>query len=388
MTDRIKILLLVLMGSISMMGQTSDSIKVSLITCYPGSDVYELYGHTELRVQDGMDDNLFNYGMFNFNAPNFIYRFVKGETDYMLVAVDPIYLYRGYESRKMVEQVLNLTQAEAKKVRDFLYENALPQNATYRYNYVYNNCSTKPRDIIEKSVGSLYYPTMPDTLTFRQEMAKYNKNYPWQQFGIDLALGSGLDKTLTYREQMFVPMVLMNAFAGATIERDGKRVPLVKETVVINPGSDEGDIMPPTPWWRAPLAVSILVFLIISALTYRDIRRKKVTRWIDSMFYAIYGIGGCVIFFLLLFSTHEATSPNVNGWWLNPFCFIPAVLIWIKNAKKVLFCYHNVNFAIAIVLLMPFSGIANVAFYPLIASSALRSFNYIYIYLNAKKKAN
>ena len=195
-----------------------DDVVISLITCYPGADVYELYGHTMLRVQYGDIDMVYNYGIFDFDAPNFIYRFVKGETDYKVAGYDGAYMLVGYRSRKVVEQQLNLTRRQAMQVLLALVENARPENATYRYNYVYDNCATRPRDIIEGVLGDkLHYGEMHDTLTFRQEMRRYNANYAWQQFGIDLVLGSGIDYTLNYREQMFVPMVLMQAFAEAAV---------------------------------------------------------------------------------------------------------------------------------------------------------------------------
>ena len=234
----------------------ADNVVVSLITCYPGQNIYELYGHTELRVRGKGYDWVFNYGTFDFRAPNFIYRFVKGETDYMLAGYPSEYMYVGYENRKIVEQVLNLTPEQARAVSNALFNGAQPDNRTYRYNYVLDNCSTRPRDIVEAVVGeSLQYPPMPSGLTFRSMMHRYNTNYAWQQFGIDLALGSGLDYELDARQQMFAPISLMQAFGGATIERGGERVPLVTDTNTLNPGSDEGDSRPPSPWlccsqWR------------------------------------------------------------------------------------------------------------------------------------------
>lgn len=375
---------------LTVMGQNSDSITVSLITCYPGSDVYELYGHTEIRVQKGWEDNLYNYGMFNFNAPHFVYRFAKGETDYMVADFDFSYLLRGYEHRKIVQQVLDLTPGQAQRVSEYLHHNVSLVGWTYRYNYLYDNCATRPRDIIERAVGtSLRYGVMKDTLTFRQAMAQYNRNYPWQQFGIDIALGSGIDKTMSYRDAMFAPVKLMEAFAGATIERDGKRIPLVKRTEVLNPGSDAGDILPPTPWWTTPLALALLLLASTIAVTVRDLRRGQVNRWFDSVLFAAFTVAGCIVVFLVTVSTHEATSPNMNGFWLHPFYIIPAVLIWIKSAKTPLYYYHFINFAVLMALLvawywLPQAG--NAAFFPLIACAALRSANYITIYRRCEIK--
>ena len=367
----------------------SDSISVSLITYYPGSIIYELYGHASIKI--GFHNGsgvLYNYGIFDFNSPNFVYRFIKGETDYMVKGYSAEYILRGYARRKVVEQVLNLTQEQAYRAAEYLYNNALPWNATYRYNYVLDNCSTRPRDVIEyASEGTIEYPPMQDTTTFRKMMHRCNANYAWSQFGIDMALGTGLDRTITYREQMFIPMVLMNACAGATIKHNDERVPLVKETFILNEGCEQGNILPPNPWWTTPMFVFSLLLTIAIAITIFDLRRAKVSRWFDSIIYGIFALDGLLMFFLIFISTHEATSPNWNGVWINPFYLLPAILVWIKSAKKVLYFYHFTNFAVLFALIASWHWIpqeANIAFLPLILSSAVRSVNYIIIFRKQK----
>lgn len=366
-----------------------DSITVSLVTYYPGSMEYELYGHAGIKVSFANGHGIFyNYGIFDFNSPNFVYRFIKGETDYMVKGYSTEYMLRGYDRRKVVEQVLNLSQEQAQRAYRYLVNNALPWNATYRYNYVLDNCSTRPRDIIEMATGgTLEYPEMKDTTTFRQMMHKYNANYSWSQFGIDIALGTGLDRIVTYREQMFVPMVLMDACAGATFERDGKRVPLVAETIILNNGSEQGDVLSPTKWWATPMSVFLLLLVVVIALTCKDLHRGKVTRWFDSVLYGLMSLYGVLLFFLIFISTHEATSPNWNGVWINPFYIIPAVLIWIKSAKKLLYYYHFANFAVLIALLIAWYWIPqeiNMASIPFMLCPIVRSANYIIIYRKQK----
>lgn len=367
----------------------ADNVMVSLITCYPGQNIYELYGHTELRVRGKGYDWVFNYGTFDFRAPNFIYRFVKGETDYMLAGYPSEYMYVGYENRKIVEQVLNLTPEQARAVSNALFNGAQPENRTYRYNYVLDNCSTRPRDIVEAVVGeSLQYPPMPSGLTFRSMMHRYNTNYAWQQFGIDLALGSGLDYELDARQQMFAPISLMQAFGGATIERGGERVPLVTDTNTLNPGSDEGDILPPTPWYLHPMTLAVALLLAMAALSVRDVRRRNTTRWADSLLFGIAFLGGSVVAFLVFISTHEATSPNYNLLWLHPLHIVPAVLVWIKSAKKVVVCYHFVNFAVIFITMALWAVLpqcANAAFFPLMGALAMRSLSYLMVTRNTAK---
>lgn len=369
----------------------SDSISVSLVTYYPGSLEYELYGHAGIKIGFANGAGVFyNYGIFDFNSPNFTYRFVKGDAEYMVRGYSSEYMLRGYSRRKVVEQVLNFNQAQAYRAAAYLYENALPWNAKYIYNYVKDNCSTRPRDIIELATGgTIEYPAMKDTTTYRQMMHKYNANYAWSQFGIDMALGQGLDYTLNYREQMFVPMVLMEACAGATFLRDSIRVPLVKETIILNDGNEQGDILPPTPWWLTPLFVGVLVFALSLLLSWRDVKKKKVSRWFDMILYLSMSLYGMLLFFLIFVSMHEATSPNWNGVWINPFYLVPTVLMWIKSAKRVLYCYHFANFALLIAfiagsLFLPQEF--NIAFLPMIAILMLRSANYLII--NKKSTTN
>lgn len=360
----------------------ADSVRVSLITFYPGSELFEVYGHSELRVSTADTDLFFNYGVFDFHSPNFVYRFAAGQTDYKCVAVPGYYALGGYIGRKMVEQELNLTQEQANAVRDMLLLNAMPENAIYRYKYFSDNCATRPRDIIEKAVGgSLRYPAMTDTVTFRQILTRYDKNYAWERFGIDMALGGAADTVVAYRQQMFIPMVLMKAVAGATIERDGKRVPLVKAERVLMPGDDEGTILPPTPWWQTPLAASCALLAVVLAVTWADQRRRKVTRWLDTVLGLAYAAGGCLMFFLVFVSTHEGITPNANALWLHPLHVVPVALLWLPKAGKALKAAGWLNVAALVAALVAVGLVqhANAAVYPLILVQLARNLNYLLV---------
>lgn len=223
----------------------ADSLSVSFITCYPGPEIYELYGHEAVRIKGEGRDSVWNYGIFDFRKPNFVYRFVKGETDYMVAGYPfgwflPEYISRG---SRIVEQKLNLSQPEARKLLSMLQTESLPQNREYRYNYVKNNCATRIHQLLDSAASSrVIYPDSVAFGTFRNEMRAYNKNYPWYQFGIDIALGSGIDKPLKARDEMFVPVEMMRMVDGARLE-DGR--PLVRESIVINEGVDA--TLPPLP---------------------------------------------------------------------------------------------------------------------------------------------
>lgn len=386
-----KTILTLLVTVIAIFSAKAADYRVSLVTCYPGQIVYELYGHTAIRIKHGDKDRVYNFGMFSFSKPNFVYRFVKGETDYALAGYPFEYFMPEYVERnsKVVEQVLNLSQRQAESLYLQLEWLRLPQNREYRYNYVLDNCATRPRDMIEKVTGGLIYPQPADTtLTFRDMMRSYSGNYPWYQFGIDLALGSGIDYRLDAREQMFAPIYLMNAFQGsAFIDESGHRMPLVKEKIVLFDGS-ESPVLPPTPWYLSPLFVAFAVFAAAVALTVKDVVRKKVSRWFDFIWFLIAGLAGCLVFFLVFVSEHEATSPNYLAFWLNPFCLVVPSLVFIKTLRKWLYFYHFINFALVLILLAVWWALpqcANAAFFPLMACSIIRSANYVYIEKCARK---
>lgn len=370
----------------------AQGVRVSLVTCYPGPVVYELYGHTAIRIVYGGMDRIYNFGMFSFSKPNFIYRFVKGETDYALGAYPTELFLPGYAARgsKVVEQVLDIPPEQAAELFRKLEYLALPENREYRYNYVFDNCATRPRDLIEEAVGGIDYPAPADsTLTFRDIMRSYSENYPWYQFGIDLALGSGVDYALNVRQQLFAPVFLMEAFGKATVRTaDGGSVPLVKGTCVLVDGS-ESPVLPPTPWYLSPMAVAIVLLAAAAVATWRDVRRMRQSRWFDTVWFLLTGILGCLVFFLIFVSEHEATSPNFLGFWLHPLNLLAALAVWIKSWGKWLYWYHFINFAVVLMLLASWWALpqsANMAFFPLMLCSLLRSGGYVVIFRKCGKR--
>ena len=361
-----------------------DSVKVSLVTFYPGSEPHNIWGHSEIRVQQGPVDLYFNYGVFDFQAHAFMWRFMLGETDYICQPVPRFYATMGMEERRMVEQELNLPQDRAIAVRDFLWNNAQPENRTYRYKFLSDNCSTRPRDIIEMAAGEgLQYPAMTDTaVTYRDILAHYCRNYAWERFGIDLVLGWNIDTILDQRATMFIPMLLMDAVADATITTDSVTMPLVKATTVPIDKSTEGNVRPPTPWYLSPMTVALLVLALTLLVTGRDMKRRNVSKWFDTLLFTTGGLAGCLLFFLICFSTHEATSPNINIAWINPLLLLLAVLPWFKKTRNAARWLHALN-ALVVALLMlawPWQPqVGNIAFFPLMTALVMRSLTNVWL---------
>lgn len=365
---------------------------IYFVNIYAGPEIFELDGHSAIVVDVRGDISWsYNYGVFDFDTPNFVYRFVKGETDYKAVAWPTrnfLYPYQQ-QGRRVVAHRLSLNAGEKARLIDILKENVLPQNAVYRYNYVKDNCATRPLAAVERAFAPdsiVFAPTRFEAdsygyPTFRSIMADHHRAYPWYQFGIDLALGSGIDYPLTRREVSFTPVELDAMLPGARV---GERK-LVDSTEVWVDTPADFAMKAPTPWWQSPMAVCWTFFALSLCISVRDIRRKKLSKWFDAFYFGLLGINGLVLTFLIFVSVHEATSPNYLYLWSNPLCLLVPALIWVKKAKNVLYCYQIVNFAVLIALMSLWAVVpqsANAAFFPLIGADMLRSA--VYIYLNPR----
>jgi len=312
-----------------------DSVEISLLTCEPHDEVYSLYGHTAIRYHDLREEGVdvaFNYGVFNFRAPYFTLRFVFGITDYELGAYPYRLFLREYRhfGSEVIEQVLNLTNEEKFQLRLALAENLLPENTVYRYNFFYNNCTTKARDIIEQCINGRveYAGFKTDTTTYRNTVHAMTKDNPWSRFGNDLLLGIKADAPTTMRQQEFLPANLMRDFDSAKIIENGFTRPLVKERRVAVPGGvkiiQAGFPLPPLVCGLILLVVGILLFL----LEYRLCRSFLL--W-DILLMVITGVFG-IILFLMLFSQHPTVSLNLQILLLNP---LPWFFLWpvLKGRK-------------------------------------------------------
>ena len=309
--------------------------SVSLITIYPGPDVYEVYGHTMLMLSTPSGDVAFNYGIFNFNEPNFMLRFMLGKATYCVDAMPAKYILYGNSGRKVVRQDLDFTPDQVAQIHQFLLWNMQEENRYYRYNFARDNCSTRVRDIIQKAAGkSLAYKKKSHGVTYRQLFDKYNDHYPWQKLGINMILGKDIDFRLSLDEEMFIPMAMMQALQTATIERDGKTLPLVKAATVLQQGSENGNIAAPTPFWMRPLFVFGALLGIVICLSWQEYRSRKFYRWLDFIMFFGLASAGLIVSFLFFLSNHYATSPNLNILVVNPLLYIIAALSIIPKADK------------------------------------------------------
>lgn len=313
----------------------ADSIRVSLLTCSPHDEIYSLYGHTAIRYEDkaSKTDIVVNYGMFSFKKPFFVARFVLGLTDYEMGIQDFADFCCEYQyfGSQVTQQEINLTPEEKGQLLKALQDN-YANARVYRYNYFYNNCTTKARDIILKSInGKIEYKNAIDkSVSFRDLIHGCNANYSWASFGNDLLLGFKADMQTTREEQQFLPDNLMRDFGQAKIvSADGSARPLVKNTEIIVKGNDYA-IAGKTK--ITPQFVFITLLILMAAIVFAEIKTKKRLLWVDITLLLASGLAGLILF-VMLFSEHPATSTNLQILILCPLNLYWAIYI-IKNRRN------------------------------------------------------
>lgn len=319
--------------------KAADNLRISIITCQPGDELYTLFGHTALRVQETdslgntYSDVMFNYGAFDYNADKFVYRFLKGETDYVLAA-EPSehFLLRYAEDRCWVsEQELNLTDEEKTRLFGILKENILPENRTYRYNWLYYNCTNRAKEVVEAAVDGRieYRKAFGGTTTAREILHRYTSGHPWKKFGIDFILGEEIDRELTHDQQMFIPEIYKDEINHAVIVgSDGNERPLVKaERYAVEPDATR-QAQTSESSKMVFLAVWIVILALVAFIIYKEIKRRRTYKWIDVAICAIVGLVGILITFFFFCSEHPGMSTN----WLViifnpiPLAFIPFII--------------------------------------------------------------
>lgn len=356
----------------------SDSSRISLLTCGPGEELYSAFGHTGIRVTDYKQDFdvVFNYGTFDFAQPGFYTNFIKGKMRYML-AVESYsnfqYQYK-FEGREVKEQEMLLSTSDKQTVFALLYENAKPENCEYYYDFFWDNCATRPRDIFEKALGSrLQYDTASGNFeqhkTMHDMLRVFVSNRPWIDYGFDLILGMPCEVEASPRHQTFLPEYLSRYMGCGKV--DGK--PLSSATSVIMPGTVEvkaGLIH--------PLMINILLLVFVALITWREWKSNKIFAATDVVLFSVTGLLGLLFLGLWLFTVHYSVPRNLNLLWLWPTHLFFAVFL----AKKKLHLwvkYYAVCVAITTVLLLLFwiwlPQPLSIAIIPLLLAILIRTYS-------------
>lgn len=318
--------------------QLSDKAEIRVLTCGPYvEELYSAFGHSAIRVYDPVRgiDLIYNYGVFDFDQPNFYINFAKGFLYYKLAVQE----YRNFKytyiyfNRFIHEQRLNLTQEQKQKVFDFLQWNALPENMHYRYDYFYDNCATRIRDAFSRALGhDLVYDLdyVEGGKTIRELTDLYLDPYPWGDLGIDLGLGLPMDREANSWMYMFLPDYIEQAFGAAEIYHGDTLKPLVIENIITYasvPEDEEPTLL------STPASIFWSFFAIVLTFTvwqWRSGRSSRNSKWLDVVIFSITGLLGWALLLLWLATDHQAAARNMNILWAFPLNF-PVVLWLIKN---------------------------------------------------------
>lgn len=268
-------------------------------------------------------DLVFNYGVFDLSKPNFAWHFVLGETDYMVQAIPWKYFVKDYEERgsSITEQELNLSQAEAERLTKRLMENCLPENCKYRYNFLYKNCTTMVRDMVEQTVfGEIIYPDTLPHQTAREILHHYTKEHPWAEVGNDLLLGAEVDTIMSAHASLFIPEIMMQAFDGAIVcNTKGDQRPLVRSRKIIIEAKPQ---VVEKEFPLRPLQAMLVFGAVCLLIMLFEIWSRRILWLWDVLLLLLQGLAGTLLVFMFFFSEHPAVDSNWQIWILNPIAFI------------------------------------------------------------------
>lgn len=363
--------------------RTNDSITVTVLTCSPGSQVYELYGHTAIRVVDHTlgTDVVFNYGVFNFNQKNFEWHFMLGETDYMVQPLPYGLFAEEYVNRgsSIVSQEINLTRAEANALYNKLIVNVRPENMYYRYNYLTQDCTTKVRDMIEQAVhGTVVYKEQ-DKQTYRQCLHECTTLAPWTEAGEDLLLGASTDTLLDDRAAQFLPDKFRSYISQAVIYDSVNNVrPLMRgqEEVLL----ELREMPAPEEFPLSPLQCGMIFVAVMVVVLMLEYWTRHQFWLVDMLLMPGVGVAGSVVTFMFFFSEHPSVDTNWQVWVLNPLPLLcmPWVVKSAIQHKECFYHYVNATLLVLFVVAMPWiPQTFSVLTLPLVLGMLTRPVSYI-----------
>ena len=300
-----------------------ESTEISVLTCDPGNEIYSLFGHSALRIKNPINgqDLVVNWGLFEFSESQFQfgYDFAKGRLKYYMgiqLMSNFITEYRR-SKRGIREQVLNLSNQEKYQIIQLLEENYKPENRKYKYEFFYDNCSSRLRDVIKKVFGeniNFYQSPKSNKFTFRETIHLYLESFPWLKLGIDLVLGKKIDKLVSNENLMFLPLNVEEIFDKSLVENNGSIKNLVKSKNTLIESFENKNKLNNIgfySWILLAITLSLIVFKLDKALRV----------W-SSLNLFIIGLLGIVLVFMWIGTDHNATKMNFNLLWASPFHFI------------------------------------------------------------------
>ena len=321
----------------SAQAQLSVYSEISIVTAGPGEELYEKFGHSAIRIKDPLLklDLIYNYGVFDFNAPNFYTNFAEGTMYYILARYDFKYFLESYkrDKRWLKQQVLNLNQVEKQQFFNYLENNVLPENATYLYDPFFDNCATKLRDVTNVILNGtvvLNSEKIPNNKTLRALMNQEIYWNTWGNFGINLIAGTILDIKRNQLAYTYLPDYIFKTFKNGKIKKQGQLKDLVKREDSLLKFESASS----SPSLFSPFIVFTFLLLIVLFITFRDVKNNKRTAYLDFIIFFITGLMGLILAYLWLFSSHKTAPNNFNVLWAFLPNIVVAFLILKGIAKK------------------------------------------------------
>lgn len=329
--------------------QLSNEAEISILTCSPGKELYSLFGHTAIRVRDpkaGMDE-VFNYGTFDFDTPHFYLKFAQGLLPYQLSTSSFQHFMYTYqlEERSVYSQRLLLDSLQKQQLFDLLLENYRPENRSYLYNFLFDNCTTRARDIIAQSLqnSQVEWNTPDLDKNFWNLLDEYLAVSPWVQWGIHTILGQRGNRTATPYQYMFLPDYLMYGLNTATI--DHKHLAEKAQLLYEAPEQDNA-----TPWYFAPLFIFGIGALLLIILLWKS-RGNALLNTVVVPTFLFTGLVGCLLVFLGGFTAHPITAPNWNILWANPLNLIALPFLLEKHLPRFIAIYLKIYMVLLVAAL-------------------------------------
>lgn len=308
----------------------SAAQEFSLLTVEDGNMVSDAYGHSALRVNDSTrnSDLIYHYGLYDFNTPNFVLKFMRGKLPYLMGAQrysDFLYQYNS-NKRTVYEQKLNLNQVQKDNLLRALRVNMQKENREYMYDFFFDNCATRLADLFKDNVSSLKLHDLGYDITFREMLKEHQKGHPWYDLGVDIVIGAVADRKASNYQQMFLPSYMKEILSEATTNNDR----FLSESKKILIFDEEDKLRQESPWLTPKLLFIILAILFfIIRLPYRNTSSPLWLTVLDKSILALFGVIGILITFMWWGTDHVATKSNWNLLWANPLLLL---IIW-KSSK-------------------------------------------------------
>ncbi|MDE3235142.1 MAG: DUF4105 domain-containing protein [Bacteroidota bacterium] len=332
---KVFILLIALLFSFhSIQAQHADScgLQISILTCAPADELYATFGHSAIRVIDSVKhtDIVFNYGTFDFSDPDFYTKFMRGHLDYFL-SIEPYNSFTEQyieDKRTIYEQILHLTCEEKQRIYAALIKNLEGSNRYYKYDFLYDNCTTRIRDMVFNNVNgsNVRGKITPEGTTFRNMLHEYldKGGKPWSKLGIDILLGSPVDKKVSVKNAMFLPDYLMKGIDSTVVDHHSLIVASKNIALLETPPDTASGKYQPLIW-------SMIFSLFIVWMSFTKAKWAGITlKLLDSFLLYATGIVGILLAFMWTGTDHWVCKYNYNLFWALPTNFVAAFFIWKK----------------------------------------------------------